>query len=446
MIYSFLKSLINIALRVFFRKFHIKGRENIPQEGPFLIVANHPNTFLDPMCVSVLIPQKISFLAKATIFKFKIIGSILKGLNLIPIHRVEDAPGMGSKNEDAFKYCYQKLANDGVILIFPEGTSEYERKLRKIKTGAARIALGTAKENDFNINVKILPVGLNYTKSSTFRSEVFLEFGKVIETKDYFDAFKNNEIATAKTLTNTIEKSITELIVNIENTEFEILVQQIESLINTSSSNIKEAKSSFKTIAISQEIYASIEYYRKNDPSRFEYIKDKIDNYFKNLQAINLSDKMIADGIEQTNLWKYIAKTIAILFFGFPFWLFGYINSFIPYKIPRYLALMISKSEAFYGALIMSIGTFSFLFFYSLILYFVGIYSNSVFITFSYAIALPLCGLFTIFYARTARKFYYNWKFVARFFNKQKLVIELIATRNELIEDLYLLQKGIQKK
>ena len=443
MIYSFLRSLIRIALKVYFRKFHIKGQENIPQEGPFLIVANHPSSFLDPMSIAVLVPQKISFLAKATMFNYKIIAWILKGLNLVPIYRAADNPGMVSKNQEMFKSCYQKLSNDGVIMIFPEGTSENERKLRKIKTGAARIALGTAKETNFDVNVKILPVGLNYTKSSTFRSELFLEFGKPIEAKDYFDAFKNDEKEAAKKLTDEIEKSIIDLIINIEEDEYEVLVKQVESLLNYSSSN--NADNPFETIEISQNIYAAIEYYRKNDQKQFNHIKKKIDNYFRNLEAINLSDKMIADGVERKNFWNYIFKSLIILIFGFPFWLFGYINSFIPYKIPRYLALLITKSEAFYGALLMSIGTFSFIFFYSFILYWVAKYSGSNIITISYAIALPLCGLFTMFYARVARKFYYNWKFVACFFSKQKLVIQLASTRNGIIKELNRLQDNMPR-
>lgn len=441
MIYPFLKSIVRLSLKVYFKKIHLKGLENIPTEGPFLIVANHPSSFLDPMSIAVLIPQKISFLAKATMFKYKIIASILRGLNIVPIYRAADNPSMLSKNNEVFNACYDKLANDGVIMIFPEGTSESERKLRKVKTGAARIALGTAKDNDFNINVKILPVGLNYTKSSRFRSELFLEFGEALEAKDYFESYQENEIDTTKRLTADIEKSITDLIINIDKDEYEVLVKQVESLITPHLlSKDRNTKNPFSTIEISQGIYEAVEFYQKHDNVRFHEIKTKIDDYFLNLEEIKLSDKMINEGVQRQNFWPYILKSSLILIFGFPFWLFGYINSFIPYKIPRYLALIITKSEAFYGALLMSIGTFSFVFFYSFILYWVATFSHSISITIAYAIALPLCGLFTIFYARVARKFYYNWKFVSRFFSKQNIVLQLVSRRNEIITELNSLQ------
>ena len=59
MIYTFFKTLTRLALKIYFRKVHIKGLENIPEKGPFLIVANHPSSFLDPLSIGVLINHKI---------------------------------------------------------------------------------------------------------------------------------------------------------------------------------------------------------------------------------------------------------------------------------------------------------------------------------------------------------------------------------------------------
>jgi 1-acyl-sn-glycerol-3-phosphate acyltransferase len=208
MIYSFLKLIAQLALKVYFRKIHVKGLENIPTSGPYLIVSNHPSSFLDPISIASFVNQRISFLAKGSLFENQIISKILTGLNMVPIYRAEDDPKMLIKNKAVFSKCYQKLTNNGVLLIFPEGNSEQERKLRKIKTGAARIALGTAKENNYNLNVKIIPVGLNYTKSSQFRSILFIEFGTAIETDKYIENFKIEELQATKALTLDIEQGI----------------------------------------------------------------------------------------------------------------------------------------------------------------------------------------------------------------------------------------------
>ena len=102
MIYPILKLITRLALKVYFKKIHIKGKENIPEKGPFLIVANHPSSFLDPISIAVLIKQRISFLAKGIMFKNKIVALFLKQLNMVPIYRAQDNPDMLVKNKAVF--------------------------------------------------------------------------------------------------------------------------------------------------------------------------------------------------------------------------------------------------------------------------------------------------------------------------------------------------------
>jgi glycerol-3-phosphate O-acyltransferase / dihydroxyacetone phosphate acyltransferase len=448
MIYTILKSIARLALKVYFKKIHIKGLENIPESGPFLIVANHPSSFLDPVSIAVLVKHRISFLAKAVMFENKIIAKILTNLNLVPIYRAQDDPKMLSKNEETFKGCYKKLSDKGVVMIFPEGTSESERRLRKIKTGTARIALGTAKENDFNLNVKILPVGLNYTKSSRFRSELFIQFGIPLESKYYMEEYQKQEIDTVKKLTDDIEKRIKNLIINIDKEEYDILVERIESLYKKRllEENSIVSQDQFTKIEISQGIYEAINHFQKTDIDLFHQMKTRIDDYFLNLQLMNLSDKAIEKGDQLGNLWSYFFKSLLFLVLGFPVWIFGYLNSFIPYKIPRMIALKITDSEAFYGALLMSIGTFSFVIFYALTTFFSWYFVHSVWFTICYGIALPLSGFFTIFYARIARRFYYNWQLISRFFSKQKLLMQLLSDRNGIINELEIIKERYSSK
>jgi len=112
------------------------------------------------------------------------------------------------------------------------------------------------------------------------------------------------------------------------------------------------------------------------------------------------------------------------------------INSYVPYKLPRIIALKITDSEAFYGALLMSLGTIIFIVFYSLEIFLIGYLSHSIIFTLIYALALPLTGFFTIYYSRFARKFYYHWTLISKFYSKRKLVTELINERESIIIEL----------
>lgn len=432
MIYRLLKTISKLALKVYFRKIHIEGKEQLPKKGPFLIVANHPSSFLDPVSIAVNIKPKISFLAKGVMFKNKIIASILRGLNMVPVYRAQDDPKMVNKNTEVFMSCYKKLKDQGVIMIFPEGTSEMERRLRKIKTGAARIALGAEKEYDYNLNLKIVPVGLNYTKSSRFRSEVFVNFGTPINVNDYFDSYKKDEIATARELTEKIEEDIRSLMITVDKEEHDELVERIESIYKTTLKNKTDEENEIvRDLKSSQAIVEAVSYFQKTKPAVYDSMANKIDRYFLKLKRVKLTDKSLDKKMKKSVVIAEMFKASIALILGFPLWLFGFVASYIPYKLPRVVALKLTDSEAFYGALLMSLGTLFFILFYGLEIFGFWVLTHHPSLTILFGILLVLSGFFTIYYARNARRLYFNFKLYSR----KHFINELINERTNLIKD-----------
>ncbi|MCB0855874.1 MAG: 1-acyl-sn-glycerol-3-phosphate acyltransferase, partial [Bacteroidetes bacterium] len=135
-LYTILKFLVKIGIRVFFRKIVVHGWENRPSEGPLIIAVNHPNTLMDPLLVAVMMKQRVGFLANASLFANKLVNQLFAILHTIPVYRKQDvAPGEPIDNDETFGKVYEYLDKNGTIMIFPEGTSFSEMKLRKIKTG-----------------------------------------------------------------------------------------------------------------------------------------------------------------------------------------------------------------------------------------------------------------------------------------------------------------------
>ena len=67
MLYFLLKIIFKIALRVFFRRITVRNQHLIPDSGPLLIAANHPNTFMDPIAIAAFVKQEVFFIAKGTV-------------------------------------------------------------------------------------------------------------------------------------------------------------------------------------------------------------------------------------------------------------------------------------------------------------------------------------------------------------------------------------------
>jgi 1-acyl-sn-glycerol-3-phosphate acyltransferase len=90
----------------------------------------------------------VSFLAKSTLLKMPVIGALARALDTLPVYRQQDAGENTSRNSETFALARRLLARGGGIAIFPEGVSHNEPRLLRLKTGAARIALGAAARRE----------------------------------------------------------------------------------------------------------------------------------------------------------------------------------------------------------------------------------------------------------------------------------------------------------
>ena len=173
-------ALLRFTLRVYFRRVEVAGLEHVPRTTPVIFVLNHPNALVDPAFLLCLAPGKVSFLAKAPLFRMPIIGAFVRALDSLPAYRQQDQGEDVNKNQETFAAAAEWLSKGGTIGICPEGISHDRPGLQPIKTGAARIALGAVASGQAT-NLKIVPAGLYYTAKTAFRSEALLYFGKPIE-------------------------------------------------------------------------------------------------------------------------------------------------------------------------------------------------------------------------------------------------------------------------
>ncbi len=146
--YYYVASLIVRTWLRLFTRWQVRGRENIPAEGPLLVVANHVN-LVDVPLLSVSFNRRLIFMAKKELFYFRSIGHFIGGLGAFPVHR-------GQLDRKALRQANQVLADGLALAIFPEGTRSYSARLRQAFPGSALIALRSG--------TPILPVGIIGTK------------------------------------------------------------------------------------------------------------------------------------------------------------------------------------------------------------------------------------------------------------------------------------------
>ena len=80
-----IKGFLRIALRVYYRSIQVQGRQLFPEQGPVLLIANHPNSFVDPAVLVDLLSQPIYFGANHKLFSSRM-SPILQAFGAIPLH------------------------------------------------------------------------------------------------------------------------------------------------------------------------------------------------------------------------------------------------------------------------------------------------------------------------------------------------------------------------
>src|SRR6185436_11856449 len=116
-------TLLKLALRIYFQRIEVTGLEHVPRDTPVIFVLNHPNALVDPVFLLCLAPRRISFLAKAPLFRMPVISYLVKAFDSLPVYRRQDEGEDVSKNQETFVAARKLLARGGTIGICPEGVS-----------------------------------------------------------------------------------------------------------------------------------------------------------------------------------------------------------------------------------------------------------------------------------------------------------------------------------
>ncbi|MBW3648623.1 MAG: 1-acyl-sn-glycerol-3-phosphate acyltransferase, partial [Actinobacteria bacterium] len=148
--YWLVKAVLAPILRVLFRPY-VTGVENLPAEGGAILAGNH-TTFLDNFMIPLVVPRRVTFLAKSDYFtrrglKGKLQKSFFSGVGMIPLDR-----SGGKASEAALGTGLQVLEDGELMGLYPEGTRSPDGRLYRGKTGVARMAL--------EAGVPVIPVGL----------------------------------------------------------------------------------------------------------------------------------------------------------------------------------------------------------------------------------------------------------------------------------------------
>lgn len=432
MLYKLFLWLFRLTANAYFRSIYIKGKENIPKDKPVIFAANHPSSFMDPILLGVNLNRSLYFLARGDIFKNKMVRKLFDKLHMIPVYKPDLSPDQVHKNEMIFEKCYDYLERNKAVMIFPEGISKTERRLRPIKTGIARIALGAEEKNNFNLDLRIVPIGLNYSNPHYFKSDVFVNIGGPISVSEYQKDFLKDPKEGVLKLTDRVKSELEKRIVIIEDEPLEKLIRQIEILYRSKlREQNKQQEKATQDFYLSQDIVEAVQYYAKNHPEILQDFEQKISVYLKRLKRLKIRDTQIRSS--ETSL--PVLLRLLYFTFGFPLFLLGLITNIIPFKIVELIPSKVTIREDFVGAVKMATGMLIFLITYLIEASLVGYFTNFLW-AILFILSLYPAGLFTVDYFKKYYQVRGTIKYLRIFMKKGDLIANLKSTRQELVDEL----------
>lgn len=118
----------------------VKGLRHVPGTGPVIIASNHLS-FSDSIFMPLVVPRKVTFLAKSEYFTSPGPKGLLKKLTFIALGQVPVDRSGGRRSEAALITGLKVLAEGKCLGIYPEGTRSPDGRLYKGRTGIARLAI-----------------------------------------------------------------------------------------------------------------------------------------------------------------------------------------------------------------------------------------------------------------------------------------------------------------
>lgn len=337
MVYQLIAHVLKICVRVFYRV-RSSGDETHDQ-GPTLIVANHPNGLLDPLVILTRVQRPIRFLAKEPLFRMPVIGWLLRTARALPVYRKQDGYS-GAENASMFSAIESALQTDTCVCLFPEGISHNEPHLQPLKTGAARIALAAEAQGDFKLNIRIVPIGLHFVDKGTFRSEVVSSVGEpIILGEAWREAYETDAFSAARALTSDIDASIQAVTVNLESWSDLPLISFINQLYQ---SEDLEALDPVERLSVIAEAHDS---FNRVSPNEVTLLRTRILRFKRVLDKLGVTPESLDQKPSTLSMFWFALGQLTALIIGLPFALMGTLLFFIPYQAVELLVKMKSPER-----------------------------------------------------------------------------------------------------
>lgn len=383
-LYTLGYGIVSIGQRTFYKKIQVVGLENIPKNKPVIFASNHQNAFMDPVLIAVNLTKPTYYLVRADVFKKPLVAKIFDSINMMPVYRERDGVDTKEANVAVFERCYDILKKNRPIIIFPEGNHGRLKTLRPLKKGFARIASGAEEKYGSEIDVQIVPVGLNYSDHYNMGADLLVNFGKPIDVDSILTEKDNPR--QINELKSVLEKSMSDAIIDIQAQSYYQTIHEMMMMFEHKL--VSEDVSLLEKFKKQKEFIVKAEKFFLDNPD--DLIEKKTITFKKAVTENGLRYWLFSK--EKHNI---LVSLIGLVLF-FPIHVYGVINNYLPYRIPAWFAETKMKDPQFQSSMKMALGVVLFFLFWMIQTLIVGLVTDGY--AWWYLLSLPISAWISYHY------------------------------------------------
>ncbi len=353
--YRVVLGFFRVLVRLFFREVQVTGLEHLPLDRGGVIVSWHPNGLVDPGLILTQFPRQVVFGARHGLFRWPVLGLLLRSIGTVPIYRAVDAATADpekrrAQNKKTVDALAASVAAGSFAALFPEGVSHDEPHPVELKTGAARLyyrarALREAARPGAPPPV-ILPVGLHYDEKRLFRSRALVWFhapivldaapsgepGSDLDATPAEDEPEAIAKERARRLTAEIERVLFDVVHATADWETHDLLHRGRKLLRAERAQRAGADPGRPGMGEKALGFARIRagYYAltKREPARVAELRARVEQYDADMRALGLEDHELdrPPALLSARLATLLALQVVLVFLLVPpVMLFGYL-------------------------------------------------------------------------------------------------------------------------
>jgi glycerol-3-phosphate O-acyltransferase / dihydroxyacetone phosphate acyltransferase len=442
--YAFLRLVARFWIWFLFREVAVREAGRVPPTGPVLLCVNHPNNLIDSLLVAAVLPRKVHYLANASLFRNPVLARFLVRAGAIAVHRRQDDPHRPDRNTETFVASRQALEAGHVLGIYPEGTTHAETRVQRIKTGAARIALGyeTARASggpDPRPPLVLISVGLSFEARKSFRGRVLVAFGEPVPLAPHVVRAREEPAAAVQDLTDAIQKAMEAEVVHVDRVDVAEVVRAVEDLYRDELVRQLRAERGLSLEAIdvfrlSRAIVEAVAHLSVHAPDRVAEIWQRIQHYRALLAEWHVRDQAVGARLRRREPHHRLRSSGSAAI-GLPIFLYGTVVNALPYLLPRWLAHAFARKETDYATIRLLSSVVAFPLCWGLETWLVWRTAGAGWAV-AFAVSLPLSGLIAYHYLRGLDRLRARTGFAVFAMTHRHAAARLLAERRAILTAL----------